>query len=294
MLRNTFCHIKGVGKVRERQIWDAGILSWDDVLDDAKYHRLLKKADGAIGPELAETIEKAVVHSVSRLESGDLTYFFKRLPPQEHWRAFREFRDAAAYFDIETDGLSPETGHITTIALYDGRAINSYIYGGNLHEFPGDIAGYKLIVTYNGKGFDVPFCNRYFGVKIGLPHIDLCHVMHSLGYYGGLKGTEKALGLSRGGLDGVDGYFAVLLWNEYENTDNIRALETLIAYNIEDSVNLEHLMITAYNLKLKQFPKFSHYEMKFPARPESNYKPDPLLIEKLKKRHPGFTGKSSI
>ena len=47
------------------------------------------------------------------------------------------------------------------------------------------------------------------------------------------------MGLDRGYLEGVDGYFAVLLWREYELYHDQEALETLLAYNIADTVNLE-------------------------------------------------------
>lgn len=43
------------------------------------------------------------------------------------------------------------------------------------------------------------------------------------------------------------GFFAVLLWQEFQQTGNIKALETLLVYNIEDVVNLETLMVLAYN-----------------------------------------------
>jgi len=43
-----------------------------------------------------------------------------------------------------------------------------------------------------------------------------------------LKFCEKALGLDRGDLDGVDGYFAVLLWRDYQKKHNEKALETLL------------------------------------------------------------------
>jgi len=56
----------------------------------------------------------------------------------------------------------------------------------------------------------------------------LRYVLKSLGYSGGLKSCEKALGLDRGDLDGVDGYFAVLLWRDYQKKHNEKALETLL------------------------------------------------------------------
>jgi uncharacterized protein YprB with RNaseH-like and TPR domain len=51
---------------------------------------------------------------------------------------------------------------------------------------------------YNGKTFDVPFIEKYFGIRMNHAHIDLRYVLKSLGYAGGLKRCEKALGLDRG------------------------------------------------------------------------------------------------
>jgi len=52
----------------------------------------------------------------------------------------------------------------------------------------------------------------FFGIELNQVHIDLRYVLRSLGYTGGLKGCEKQAGIDRGNLEGVDGYFAVLLW----------------------------------------------------------------------------------
>jgi len=44
------------------------------------------------------------------------------------------------------------------------------------------------------------------------------------------------------------------LWDEYQKTGDPKALETLLSYNIQDTINLENLMVTAYNMKLKDTP----------------------------------------
>jgi uncharacterized protein YprB with RNaseH-like and TPR domain len=105
-----------------------------------------------------------------------------------------------------------------TIALYDGKSIFTYVQGQNLDEFTRDIQKYKVIVTYNGKCFDVPFIESYFRVKMPQAHIDLRYLLKSLGYTGGLKGCEKKAGIDRGEMEGIDGYFAVLLWDDYQKT----------------------------------------------------------------------------
>ena len=127
---------------------------------------------------------------------------------------------------------------ITTIALYDGESIQTYVQGQNLEDFIEDIQKYKVIVSYNGKSFDIPFIEHYFNIRLDHAHIDLRYVLYSLGFRGGLKGCERQLGMDRGDLSDIDGFFAVLLWDEYQRTGDQKALDTLLAYNIQDTINL--------------------------------------------------------
>ena len=113
-----------------------------------------------------------------------------------------------------------------------------------------------MIATYNGKSFDIPFIKHYFNIRLGHAHIDLRCVLYNLGYRGGLKGCERQLSMDRGDLNDIDGFFAVLLWDEYQRTGDQKALDTLLAYNIQDTVTLENLVVTAYNMKLKDTPPF--------------------------------------
>ena len=127
--------------------------------------------------------------------------------------------------------------------------------GQNLDDFIEDIQKYKVIVSYNGKSFDIPFIEHHFNIRLDQAHIDLRYVLFSLGFRGGLKGCERQLGMDRGDLKDIDGFFAVLLWDEYQKNKNEKALDTLLAYNVQDTVTLENLMVTAYNMKLSQMPK---------------------------------------
>src|SRR6185503_9998921 len=115
------------------------------------------------------------------------------LPTNQHWRLASDFRRSIAYLDIETTGLG-YGDMITTIAIYDGSNILHYINGQNLSDFKRDIQAYNLLVTYNGKCFDVPFIERFFNIRLDHAHIDLRYVLKSLGYTGGLKACERQLG----------------------------------------------------------------------------------------------------
>lgn len=277
MLESTFCHIPGISPATERLFWEAGIRCWDDFPDRAGALQLLPARSRAVAGELEE--------SRRQLEGGNSAYFGSLLPAREQWRLYPAFRDAVAYLDIETTGLSRERSHITTIALYDGRNIRHYVRGENLAAFAADIREYPLIVTYNGKAFDLPFIERELGIPLRQAHIDLMYVLRSLGFRGGLKGCEKQAGLSRGELEGVDGRLAVHLWDEYRARNDRRALETLLAYNIEDVVNLEHLMVLAFNLKLGETPFAASHALPLPERPEIPFRADPAIVRRLCRQH---------
>ena len=139
------------------------------------------------------------------------------------------------------------------------------------------------LVTYNGKCFDVPFIEWSFKTRLNQIHIDLRYVLKSLGYSGGLKGCEYQLGVDRGELQGVDGFFAVLLWEEYLKTRDRKVLETLLAYNIEDVVNLEQLMVIAYNLKLRDTPFETSHRLEMPVRPKIPMQADRGVIDRVKR-----------
>ena len=87
----------------------------------------------------------------------------------------------------------------------------------------------------------------------------------------------------RGGLSDIDGYFAVLLWDEYQKNGNQKALETLLAYNIQDMLNLEALMVTAYNLKIKETPFYAD-QLPEPEIAENPLEADAGIVDRIKGR----------
>lgn len=276
MLTHTFRHIPGIGLKTEKKLWKAGFRSWED---------LKKNHPPWLAPDKIATIREYLNESERHLANNPL-YFYKLLNSNQHWRIFPHFRQNTVYLDIETTGLSESQDHITTICTYDGAEIKHYVYGQNLDHFIDDIARYDVLATYNGKIFDIPFIERFFGREITKTHIDLRYLLRNLGFSGGLKNCEKQIGLDRGTLDGVDGYLAVLLWQEYKKSSSPKALETLLAYNIEDAVNLESLMVEAYNLSVKATPFAEELTMKAPNKPLVPFVADLMVIDKIKRTYP--------
>jgi uncharacterized protein len=274
MLRNTFLHIPGIGIKTEQRLWEIGVFNWD----------LCEKiGDSGLSLKKMETMVECVKESKSQMASLNANYFAERIPASHYWRFFPEFRDVTVYLDIETTGLSRYGETITTIALYDGKSIFYYVKDRNLDDFPEDIKRYKVIVTYNGKCFDIPFIERTFGIALNQAHIDLRYILAGLGYTGGLKSCENQLGFYRGELTDIDGFFAVLLWVDYLNNGNEKALETLLAYNIQDVLTLENLMVIAYNLKIKETPFYGNF-LPGPDLPKLPFRADMKTIKRIRSR----------
>jgi uncharacterized protein YprB with RNaseH-like and TPR domain len=121
--------------------------------------------------------------------------------------------------------------------------MHHFVKGDNLEEFPEAVSRSEILVTFFGTGFDLPFLRRAFRMEFPQLHIDLCPLLKRLGYQGGLKRVEAALGLERSadttGLDGMD---AVRLWRQYQTYGSEKSLQTLLDYNAEDVVNMERLL----------------------------------------------------
>ncbi len=244
MLLRTFCHIPLVGEKTERRLWEEGISDWEEALFSPLLERLFSQT---FTLHFRSFLEKSIV----RLRRKDVHFFREHLPARELWRLFPEFRNEVVFLDIETTGLIPPDDYVTAVTLFDGYHIKTFVHGINLHQFPEEVMRYRVIITFNGKCFDLPFLERSMGVRLPQVHLDLRYIMRSLGFSGGLKACEKALGIDRGALRGVDGFTAVLLWRKYQDGCP-EALETLLAYNTADTVNLERLMVFAYNEKLRR------------------------------------------
>jgi hypothetical protein len=274
VLTNTFIHIQGIGVKTEQTLWSSGLTEWNSISSPAA-----PEVPARLRWRLSTGIEESIEH----LNENDPAYFSKRLPGNQCWRLFQEFRSSIAYVDIETTGLDRDYNEITTIALYDGHSIRTYVQGDNLQKFVEDIQAYRTMVTYNGRSFDAPFIERFFNFKLNHAHIDLRYILFSLGFRGGLKGCETQLGIHRGDLEGVDGFLAVHLWDLFKRKRDEKALETLLAYNVQDTINLESVMVTAYNMKIGTTP-FAKDRLMQEVVPLANpFKADVSLVEEIKR-----------
>lgn len=245
MLTNSYIHLPKIGAATERKIWDCGIKSWDEFMEEP--HRT-----GLPESKLKQILEGISI-SKEKLNARDHTYFASNLPKNEHWRAYREFGDDTIFLDIETTGLSPYYNEITMIGVYGSDRTKVFISGIDLEDFPQALKGCKVIVTFNGARFDLPFIEHHLpGVSFDhLLHIDLLYPLRRLGLTGGLKSIETELRLSRSDeTTGLSGFDAVRLWYQYKR-GNKAALDILVRYNIEDIQNLETIIEMLYPLLIE-------------------------------------------
>ena len=240
MLPHTFIHLPGIGPVTERELWDSGILTWDEFLD----------ASGL--PTRAHSqqtrLKSILVECRQRFLDMDSSYFAHAIPHRESWRMYADFRANAAFLDIETTGLSPDRSIITLVGILDSDGYHSFVHGRNLDDLREAVEKYDLIVTYNGASFDLPFIEHHFGSLFRhTPHIDLMSPLRRLGLKGGLKSIERRLQVGRPTeLSSLDGYDAVRMWRMW-TAGNDGALKTLVRYNAEDVLSLPKLAEIAYN-----------------------------------------------
>jgi uncharacterized protein len=249
LLTNTFSHIPGIGKTSESQIWRNDILSWKECLEHEK--RLPFSNSKRI------KIRSFIEQSLDAYNQKNHEFFLHTLDSKDHWRAYPLFKDTCCFLDIETTGLDKHRNIVTVIGIFDGIKSKLFVQGKNMHEFAEEIKKYSMVVTFNGRCFDIPFLQHNFPeIDFNKLHVDLRFALKELGFSGGLKYIEKVLGISRDSdIGGVDGYEAVRLWWQYKRGDE-NALQTLLKYNKADIENLKDLMDFAFSeLRKKHFTR---------------------------------------
>lgn len=241
MIQRCFGIFDGIGPEREQAIMAAGVADWRQFLDAGEV------------PGLSDGLYRSVAREIRKwsaaLERGDAAFFERHLPRAEHWLLFGTFAGSVRYLDIETTGLSPGRNDVTVVGIYDGQHYQALIKGQGLtaRALQAALEGCKLLVSYFGTAFDVPFLHSAFPeLTWDVPHFDLCFGGRRVGLTGGLKTVEKTLGIVRDeSIVEVDGYEAVRLWRAHQRGDST-ALKKLIEYNEADTRNLAHIASVVY------------------------------------------------
>jgi uncharacterized protein YprB with RNaseH-like and TPR domain len=277
MLAHSFIHLPGIDAAAEEELWSRGVTSWDLLEQDS--------------PDSATELREAIATSRERLTARDAAYFAYLMSPHDAWRLYSEFRLETAFLDIETTGLGHDA--FTTICgVLDNSGFRAYARGDEMDLLPEYLEQFKLVVTFNGKSFDVPFLRRELGSRVlrRAAHMDLMPILRRLGLKGGLKAIERSLGVGRpSSLSTLDGRDAITLWSMSQEGEP-EALDTLIRYNAEDVLVLPRLAAIAVRDHAMGTPMSKHVIPDFPEPDISMLPFDPSIVHHLASRR----GKTAV
>src|SRR3989338_8993779 len=241
MIQSSFIFLERVKKGLEENLWKQGINSWDYFLNSGKINGL------STGRK--RYYDRKILEARKALYNFDSSYFKKILPQSEYYRLYDFFKDDCVFLDIETTGLDSKNDDITVIGVFDGISTKTMIKNINLD--------YKMIVTFNGSSFDVPFINKKCPDLLpNVPNFDVKSVTDRLNLKGGLKEIERKLGIKRGKI--VEKFYggdALTLWKMYKATGDDYYLSLLVEYNEEDIVNLKKIADYCVEKLKNKFPK---------------------------------------
>lgn len=271
MLAHSFIHLPGIDPATEEELWRRGVTTWDLLEQDS--------------PGGATELREALSISRERLAARDAAYFADLMPSHEVWRLYSEFRAEAAFLDIETTGLGHDA-YTTICGVLDNLGFRAYARGDEMDLLPEYLEQFKLVVTFNGISFDVPFLRRELGAGVlrRAAHMDLMLVLRRLGLKGGLKAIERSLGVGRpSSLSTLDGRDAITLWTMSQEGEP-EALDTLIRYNAEDVLVLPRLAALAVRDHAMGTPMSEYSLPDFPEPDISVLPYDASLVHHLASR----------
>ncbi len=286
MLNETYIHLPSIGTVGEQKIWQHTPTTWTHLVDRPDVLRA--------GPA---TCLNSNIKDLSRRRYGRIASGLAR---RHHWRAlcYRRKEEILSTrwlaLDIETTGLRPglnETtvvgicGHATDFEPVPILADRDGVWWDQLNEY---LSRSDIIISYNGTCFDIPFLLEESGGYLQFPslHLDLRFFLASLGYKGGLKKVQQQMGYFRdSGLRDLDGYMAVILWQEHLKKRR-GALDTLIRYCLEDVVVLLPMARQGYLLASKALDRgWSCPDVPDISLDDFHFD-DNIISELLDRRHP--------
>jgi uncharacterized protein YprB with RNaseH-like and TPR domain/predicted nuclease with RNAse H fold/adenylate kinase family enzyme len=249
VIEQTFLHMAGVGHATEQRLWRNGYCSWEHlwrslssgllVRDVLRDHYVQKRLFEEISPRErhARTIAWIDCLDESRRcwKARDYRFFTDLLRPGDQWRLLASAWKDALFLDIETTGLSRELHYTTVIGVLFQGKFHQWVWPQPLDELRELLHSARLLVTFNGRRFDVPFLQSHVA-DLSFPeaHVDLLYIANAAGLKGGQKAVEESVGLKRDeDIRDLGGREAVLAWCSGLYGDK-KAYQQLLKYNRAD------------------------------------------------------------
>ncbi len=263
MLQRTFLHLPYVSRSREQRLWAAGFTSWASVREALQsgrtVHELVsgyrqrtlfpREQFAEFDPRTAAWLD-CLDRSDAALQCRRYDYFLSQLRPADHWRLLDRVEENALFLDIETTGLSREIHYATVIGALFRRRFYQWVWPEPLDKLAELLEIAPLVITFNGKRFDLPFLRRHApALPAPRAHLDLLPVVRGAGFKGGQKEVEAFLGLQRdSSIRDYGGAEAVMAWCGalYGNRKSFREL---LAYNRADVEMMPRIAAEVYQLR---------------------------------------------
>ena len=190
--------------------------------------------------------------------------------------------------DIETTGLNPARNKFVLGGLFNLRDKTLHqVFAESrseeekaLNEFAAEVSKLDMVVTYNGKHFDMPFIAKRLNAHRLQPvspyNLDIYLVLNGHSplkkFVPNLKQktVENYMGLWQTRADEISGGESVQLYNEYEKTGDAGLERKILLHNSDDVLQLTRLLRV---VSKADFHK-AMFHLGFPA--------GPLTVEKIK------------
>lgn len=197
--------------------------------------------------------------------------------------------------DIETTGLNPSKNKFILGGIFDlqSKTMHQFFAENRGEEKEALAAFYALIskldmvITYNGKHFDMPFIAKRMmahGLKGTLPYnLDLYLVVNGHSpikkFVPNLKQktVENYMGLWQSREDEISGAESVELYNRFENTGNPELKEKILLHNSDDVLQLTRLIKVLSKCDMHK----AMYSLGFPVWSDNDSSVHGLIIEKI-------------
>lgn len=203
---------------------------------------------------------------------------------------FRAYFDGLkiGVLDIETTGLDPSRNKFILGGLLDmeSRTLHQYFAETRgeeeeaLRAFAARVAGLDMVITYNGRHFDMPFINRRmknFAMGSCSPYdLDIYLILNGHSpikkFLPNLKqkSVENYMGLWQTRTDEISGLESVELYNSYEKSGDENMARKILLHNSDDVIQLTRLLTVLNKADLHK----AMFHLGFPA--------GPLIVEKIR------------
>jgi uncharacterized protein YprB with RNaseH-like and TPR domain/predicted nuclease with RNAse H fold/dephospho-CoA kinase len=236
MLKASFQHLPRISQRKEYALWRSGIVSWDDF--ETKLNGQLPLFASLSRDDRSALLDQ----SRNAFRNGDADFFGAKLPRRDHYRIALAFPADTLFLDIETTGLSRYYDHITLVGWSFGSDYGAYVKGQDTGRLCSALDRAKVLVTFNGLIFDLPFLRQEFpDLEFPTAHVDLRFLARRADLSGGQKAIENQLGVKRNSkLQDVTSKTAPVLWHRYRRGDT-EALKLLVMYNHADVEGMKHI-----------------------------------------------------